>query len=210
MNVRDLDAASDYVFTIGHSNQPFEALLANLRTCEIEAVVDVRSQPVSKYTPHFNRGDLTWRLQEAGIKYVFMGDALGGRPVDTSLYDEDGFVRYDLWSATELFRDGISRLKKAAARRRLAVMCSEEDPEVCHRHLLIARVLSASGWPASRIVHIRADASCVTDESIPVQEDLFGGEVAWRSPQSVLRKLQRSTSSSGYGQPESDDSWTYG
>jgi hypothetical protein len=43
------------------------------------------------------------------------------------------------------------------------------------------------------------------DDSIAVQEDLFGGEVAWRSPQSVLRKVQQSGSSSGSAQPESDD-----
>ncbi len=96
MNADGLDPALDYIFTIGHSNQTFEALLGNLRAYEIEAVADVRSQPVSKYTPHFNRGDLTWRLQEAGIKYAFMGDTLGGRPDRREFYDEQGHVRYDL------------------------------------------------------------------------------------------------------------------
>lgn len=205
MNADGLDPALDYIFTIGHSNQTFEALLANLRAYEIDAVVDVRSQPVSKYTPHFNRGDLTWRLQEAGIKYAFMGDTLGGRPDGREFYDEQGYVRYDLWSASDAFQDGIVRLRQSAERRRSAVLCSEEDPQACHRHLLIARVLASAGWPGSRIAHIRGDSSYVTDASIAVQPDMFGGEVGWRSPQSVLHKVQRSTSSSGYGAPESDD-----
>jgi hypothetical protein len=114
-------------------------------------------------------------------------------------------VRYDLWSASERFVDGIARLKASALRRRTAILCSEEEPVSCHRHLLLARVLATNGWPSARIVHIRGDGSCMLDDSIAVQEDLFGGEVAWRSPQSVLRKVQQSGSSSGSAQPESDD-----
>jgi uncharacterized protein (DUF488 family) len=196
VNADSLDPALEYLFTIGHSNQTFEALLANLRAYEIETVADVRSQPVSKYTPHFNRGDLTWRLQEAGIKYAFMGDTLGGRPAEPSLYDEDGYVRYDLWSASDAFREGIARLRQAAERWRVAVLCSEEDPQACHRHLLIARVLAAVGWPRSRIAHIRGDGSYVTDALIAVQPNMFGGEVGWRSPQSVLHKVTAATTCS--------------
>jgi uncharacterized protein (DUF488 family) len=205
MNADDLDPAVDYIFTIGHSNTAFEALLENLRAYSIEAVADVRSQPASRYTPHFNRSELTWQLQEAGIRYAFMGDTLGGRPAGAEYYDGEGHVRYDLWSATDAFRDGIEKLKGAAVRRRVAVLCSEEDPEACHRHLLIARVLNGDGWPGTRVVHIRGDASCVLDSEIPVQQDLFGGEVGWRSPRSVLPKVRPSASSSGFAQPESDD-----
>ena len=205
MNANDLDPAIDYIFTIGHSNTPFEALLANLRAYGIEALADVRSQPVSRYTPHFNRSELTWQVQEAGIRYAFMGETLGGRPSGSEYYDDEGHVRYDIWSASEAFQGGIEQLKAAALRRRAAVLCSEEDPAACHRHLLIARVLDASGWPQSRIAHIRGDGSCITDDAIPRQHDLFSGEVGWRSPRSVLHKVQQSASSSGSGAPESDD-----
>jgi uncharacterized protein (DUF488 family) len=205
VNASDLDPATDYIFTIGHSNTPIDVLLANLRAYEIEALVDVRSQPYSKYTPHFNRPDLSSRLQEEGIRYAFMGDTLGGRPDGREFYDDEGHVRYDLWSASDAFAEGIVKLKGSATRRRTVVLCSEEDPEACHRHLLIARVLASDGWPPSRIAHIRGDGSCTLDESIAVQQDLFGGEVAWRSPQSVLHKVQRSISSSASAAPESDD-----
>lgn len=205
MDASDLDPAVDYIFTIGHSNTPIDALLANLRAYNIEALVDVRSQPYSKYTPHFNRPELTSTLQDEGIRYAFMGDTLGGRPEGREFYDEDGYVRYDIWSTSDRFCEGIDKLKGSAVRRRTAVLCSEEDPKACHRHLLIARVLAADGWPASRIAHIRGDGSFMLDESIAVQQDLFGGEVAWRSPQSVLHKVQRSVSSNASAQPESDD-----
>jgi uncharacterized protein (DUF488 family) len=196
MQPDELDPALDYIFTIGHSNTAFESLLDNLRRYGVETVVDVRSQPVSRYTPHFNRGDLSYRLQEEGIRYDFAGDALGGRPDDKSLYDAEGYVRYDLLSETPAFREGIAELIAGAPKRRTALLCSEEDPAACHRHLLIARVLAATGWPADRIVHIRGDGSCQAETSIPVQADLFGGSVGWRSPQSVLHKVRPSTSSS--------------
>jgi uncharacterized protein (DUF488 family) len=210
VNASDLDPAQDYVFTIGHSNISFEDLLENLQAYGVEALADVRSQPVSKYTPHFNRNELLWRLQEAGIRYAFMGDQLGGRPAGTEFYDEEGYVRYDLWSASETFQDGIAKLEHAAARRRVAVLCSEENPAECHRHLLIARVLEGRCWASSRIIHIRSDGSCLPDDAIPVQQDLFGGTVGWRSPQSVLHKVQRSTSSNASRELESADSWTSG
>jgi uncharacterized protein (DUF488 family) len=205
VDASDLDPAADYIFTVGHSNTALGVLLDNLRAYGVEALVDVRSQPYSKYTPHFNRPELTSTLQEEGIRYAFMGDTLGGRPEGREFYDDEGYVRYDRWSESDRFREGIAKLKGSAARRRTAVLCSEEDPEACHRHLLIARVLASDGWPASRIAHIRGDGSCTLDEAIAVQQDLFGGEVAWRSPRSVLHKVQRSASSSGSAQPESDD-----
>jgi uncharacterized protein (DUF488 family) len=192
VNARDLDPAQDYIFTIGHSNASFEALLENLRAYEIEAVVDVRSQPVSKYTPHFNRGELSSRLQEAGIKYTFMGDALGGRPADPSLYDEDGYVRYDLWSATGLFRDGIESLLAIVRGRRGALLCAEEDPARCHRHLLIARVLRADGVDGGRIRHIRRDGACRSDLELASQAELF--DDAWRSPAPLADKIGRRAS----------------
>lgn len=210
MQAHDLDPARRFIFTIGHSNLPFESLLANLAAYEIEDVVDVRSQPVSKYTPHFNRTELSWRLQEEGYRYAFCGDTLGGRPDKREFYDDEGYVRYDLWSASEAFQQGIRQLTAAAERRRLAILCSEEDPAACHRHLLIARVLAGAGVERSDIVHIRADGSCVPDASIPVQDDLFGGAVGWRSPQSVLRKVQRRASSAASSAQEYEDSWTSG
>jgi uncharacterized protein (DUF488 family) len=184
MNADDLDPGVDYVFTIGHSNVSFETLLLNLRAYSIEAVADVRSQPVSRYTPHFNRAELTRRLQEAGIRYAFMGDTLGGRPSGAEYYDDEGHVRYDLWSASEAFRGGIEAVLAERQGSRIAIMCAEEDPTACHRHLLIARVLRTVGVPGSAIVHIRRSSEFQPDDALPAQASLTG---EWRSPHPVAR-----------------------
>ncbi|MCH7579966.1 MAG: DUF488 domain-containing protein [Chloroflexi bacterium] len=205
MRSSDLETAIDYIFTLGHSNISFEQLLNQLRVYEIEAVADVRSQPYSKYSPHFNRNALNAQLEDAGITYEFMGHQLGGRPDGQHFYDEQGHVRYDKWSEDERFLDGIAILESIAKRRRWAILCSEGDARACHRHLLLARVLASHGWPKTNIIHIEPDGTCISEDSLPEQPDLFGGTVSWRSPLSVLQRVQPSTSSNDLTEPEFGD-----
>lgn len=155
------------VYTVGHSNHPPEAFLDLLRRHGIETVVDVRSAPYSRYTPHFNKRELERLLAEAGIRYVFAGDVLGGRPPDPTCYKNgavpDGhanyleLVDYAAVAARDWYRRGIERLREIGHDRRIAMMCSEEDPARCHRHHLIAQTLLADGVP---VHHIRASGEC--------------------------------------------------
>ncbi len=192
MNPSDLDPGIDYIFTIGHSNTPFEVLLENLRAYEIEALVDVRSQPASRFAPQYSRGALAATLQSAGIDYAFMGHALGGRPPDASMYDTDGHVRYDLWSASNAFNAGIDSLLTMARGARIALMCSEEDPAQCHRHLLIARVLRGRGVDPARIIHIRKTGDFCAEAAFARQGDLLAAD--WWSPMPLAHKVRRISS----------------
>src|SRR5581483_1618051 len=91
------------IYTIGHSNLTLTAFIERLSAAAIDTVVDVRSQPASRFAPQFNRGPLAEALRSAGIRYAFMGDQLGGRPDDPAYYDPDGHVRYDRWSTAPAF-----------------------------------------------------------------------------------------------------------
>ena len=108
------------------------------------AVADIRSAPVSRFSPHFNRGALAASLAERNIAYIFLGNELGGRPARPELYSE-GVADYGKMAASNEFRAGIARLTEAAARHRVAVMCAEADPLDCHRCLLVARALARDG-----------------------------------------------------------------
>ena len=168
------------VFTIGHSNHSPETFLKMLSRHDVSEVVDVRSSPQSRYTPQFNYNILTEILDEAGISYVFLGGELGGRPVDRSCYDDEGRVLYDRLADTDLFNDGIGRLVREADERRMALMCSENEPLVCHRALLIAKSLTERDVA---VEHILADGSLekhaitmgrlLDSFHIPHQGDLF-------------------------------------
>ena len=51
------------LFTIGHGNRKPEDFLALLKDFGIEYVIDVRSQPFSKFYPQYNRDDLKFLLE---------------------------------------------------------------------------------------------------------------------------------------------------
>jgi uncharacterized protein (DUF488 family) len=65
----------------------------------------------------------------------------------------------------EWFQQGITQLLEIATASQTAIMCSEEDPAKCHRHMLIARYLMAH-HPTLAIQHIRKDASVVSPISL--------------------------------------------
>lgn len=148
------------IHTIGHSDHSTVEFVDLLRRHRITLVVDVRSQPYSRWAPQFNRDTLARDLQEAGIAYRFMGDALGGRPSD-----------YQRIEQTPAYQAAIDRLLGLTQTARVAVMCSEGDHRHCHRHLLITQTLLARG---ARVLHIQPDGRTVEGAWIPQQLSLFG------------------------------------
>ena len=159
------------IYTIGHSDHTISAFVDLLYKFEITVLVDVRSQPYSRWTPQFNRDDLVYALQEAGIAYRGMGDNLGGRPSDPTLYDP-GAERpdYERMTQTPVYQTGIAQLLDLAREFQVVVMCSEGDYHHCHRHLLITQTLLEHGV---EVQHIQPDGTTVAGEIIPQQLSLF-------------------------------------
>lgn len=144
---------TEAVFTIGHSTQSVERFISLLKKHGITAVGDVRSKPYSRMNPQFNREELKGSLRDADIRYVFLGKELGARSDDKSCYC-NGQVQYDLLSRTELFKEGIKRIKEGSNEFRIALMCAEKEPLDCHRTILVARELVESG---TQVLHILYD-----------------------------------------------------
>ena len=192
------------ILTIGHSNHPIEKLLNLLQASSVEVVVDTRSQPYSKYTTHFNREALQSAIIGAGMKYVYLGRELGGRPEGSEYYDAEGHVLYANVAASPLFGEAIERVLMGSERYCVALLCAEEDPRDCHRRLLVARVLAERGV---LIRHIRGDGRLQAEEELRAELEaehperaqlaLFGpSEVdEWKSTRSVLPKRTPENSS---------------
>lgn len=192
------------LFSIGHSNHPLETFLDLLRQHGIEVLVDVRSHPYSKFASHFEAGSLRKAVVDAGMKYLFLGKELGGRPVGDEFYDAEGHVLYSRVAESPLFLEGIRRLETGVSKYRVALLCSEEDPSGCHRRLLVGRVLATRGI---LLDHIRGDGRVQTEAQLQAEEEqnrtkgqaeLFEEphqEKAWRSIQSVLPRGPQQTSS---------------
>jgi uncharacterized protein (DUF488 family) len=160
------------LYTIGHSDHSISEFVELLKRHDIALVVDVRSQPYSRWTHQFNRELLAQELREAEIEYHFLGDRLGGRPDDPSLYDP-GQERpdYDRLEGTSQYQAGLDELIALAEKTTLTVMCSEGDYRSCHRHLLITQTLLGRGH---EVIHIQPDGATVPGSLIPRQLSLFG------------------------------------
>jgi uncharacterized protein (DUF488 family) len=164
------------VYTVGYGSRTFDDLLEVLEARAIACLVDIRSAPYSRFRPEFSKAALEAALRERGIRYVFLGDHLGGRPDSPDCY-VDGRVDYDRVAEKEFYRKGIERIRRAHAQgMRLVLMCSEGKPEECHRSKLVGTTLTREGIP---LAHLDEEGVPRSQEEVIArltggQLDLFG------------------------------------
>ena len=133
------------------------------------SMLDARSHPFSRFSPQFSRKALEQAVSDAGVRYVFLVDALGGRPAQRECYDEDGKLDYDRVERLDVYQRGIDELLDEAVRLRACVLCAEEDPSRCHRRLLIARTLVQRGVA---VLHIRGSGVIEPETELGAQRQL--------------------------------------
>ena len=139
------------VFTIGYGSRTLDDFIRVLQSYHIEFVLDVRSAPYSRFKPEFSKNALETYLREHAIRYIFLGDQLGGQPKDRDCYEDDKVV-YAKVKEKAFYRAGLERVQAAFRKqRRVVLMCSEGKPEMCHRSKLIAPSLIELGVPVTHI-----------------------------------------------------------
>jgi uncharacterized protein (DUF488 family) len=129
------------IFTIGHGNRALGEFIALLRQARIERLVDVRAFPASRRNPQFARDALERALADAGVRYVWEGQPLGGRrrPAASSPHSalrNAGFRAYADHMMQEEFQAARERLIVLGRENRTALMCAERLPWQCHRYLI--------------------------------------------------------------------------
>lgn len=120
------------IFSTGHSNKSIEQFLKELKDNDIGLLVDVRSQPYSRYVPQYNRENLKASLEDEGIKYLYFGDKLGGRPPEG----------LDTFIGSARFKENVTALLEIIKDANAAIMCSEADQEQCHRRYIVEELQS--------------------------------------------------------------------
>jgi uncharacterized protein (DUF488 family) len=103
---RDTESQSVTIYSIGHSNQPMEAFLELLNKHRVQALIDVRSHPYSRFVPHFNSPELAHAARHVNIECLLMGKELGGRPDGEEFYDADNHVMYNRVAESPFFLKG--------------------------------------------------------------------------------------------------------
>ena len=170
------------LYSIGHGNKKIQDFIDEIKSFNIQYLLDIRSKPYSKWNPQFNQAQLEIELKNHGIKYVFVGDTLGGLPDDRSCYDVDGRVVYDWIKEKDFFKSGMTRLTVANNKRvNLAIMCSESKPEECHRSKLIGQELLKNKISLKHIIsthRIKSQPEVMLELNKGLHTvDLFGNEL---------------------------------
>lgn len=145
---------SKSILTVGYSTHEWQEFISLLRGAGITAIADVRSHPQARL-PQYRREQLESGLKTEGIAYVFLGNHLGARRVESECYIGDR-ADYELVAKLPAFLEGLNRLERGAAEYRIALMCAEKEPLHCHRGVLIARALVEADW---EVGHLLADGT---------------------------------------------------
>ena len=168
------------LYTIGHSTRSIDEFLSALRAHSIGALVDIRSFPVSRRLPHFNRESLEQTLSASGIQYLWLKE-LGGRR--RKIRDDSpnvalrnaSFRNYADYMLTAEFEHGISELLSLAQRSPTAYMCAERVYFRCHR-MLVSDWLVAQGH---EVLHIDAEGPPRTHKLMS-EARVVDGQVIYR------------------------------
>lgn len=172
------------IYTIGHSTRTLEELVAALRGHGVKTLVDIRSFPMSRRLPHFNRESLEQELPRCGIAYVWM-KKLGGRrkkmrddSPNTGLRN-DSFRNYADYMITPEFADGVTRLVEMAERESTAIMCAERVWFQCHR-MLVSDYLTAHGHT---VLHIDDEKHPVRLHELMTEARFVDGKLVYNAQQ---------------------------
>lgn len=167
------------LYTIGCSSYDVEYFIGRLKRNDVNVIVDVRSVPYSKHTPQYNADVLKKVLKQNQILYMDFSKEFGARREENEVYVNNR-VNFEKVMNLSIFQQGVERIKKGLeSGYSIALMCTEKDPENCHRFSLVARGIEKKANICSR--HILADGSVVSKESIEkkllenmnIVEDLF-------------------------------------
>jgi uncharacterized protein (DUF488 family) len=166
------------LYTIGHSTRTADELIDALKAHSIETLLDIRSFPMSRRLPHFNREALEKSLAENDIRYAWMKE-LGGRrkkilaESPNIALRNDSFRNYADYMLSPEFQKAVAELIALAETSRTAYMCAERVYFRCHRMLvsdwLVAHghtVLHIDGTGPTKPHKLMAEARLIDDQVI--------------------------------------------
>jgi uncharacterized protein (DUF488 family) len=122
------------LYTFGHSNRPINVFISKLKENKVDVLVDVRTNPFSRWFPQYNKLALEHSLETQSIQYLYRGQNLGGKGQNTG-YDEA--------------IDELTNLAKGG--KKVCVVCSEADYHKCHRYTTLTPSFENRGLSVTHI-----------------------------------------------------------
>jgi len=125
------------VCSVGYQGFDLVGFTACMEGALVDLVVDVRLHPVSRQ-PGFSKRQLAEALAAAGIGYVHeptLGNPPDNRP---GMRRADAAARERMQAIVDQQgHEALLRLLDLARDQRVAVLCVERDPALCHRTIVI-------------------------------------------------------------------------
>lgn len=142
------------LFTMGFTQKSAEEFFTTLTRAGVRRLIDVRLNNVSQLAGFTKKGDLAYFLREIGdIDYEHWLDLAPTQPMLDALKKHKG-----AWSAYEaqflalMAERRIDERLTPALLDRACLLCSETQPDHCHRRL-VAEYLTAR-WGNVEVVHL--------------------------------------------------------
>lgn len=136
LSTKGKDFHFDFV-TLGYSQKTMEDLCNSLEEAGVTLLIDVRKNPRSMYRSEFNKGVLAEELKKRDIDYEHMPELGIPREMRDRAYKGEIAPPelFELYSKQILTEEKLERLESTSkGHRTFAIMCTEVDPTMCHRH----------------------------------------------------------------------------
>lgn len=152
------------LYTIGYSGFSIKDFVDVLKQMQIKIVIDVRSNPVSKYYTDYNKDVLEKKLTTNHIHYRSYSSEFGARQEQSCYFSEKGYLDFSKYVLSTQFKTGLDKIMTGLdAGYSFALMCAEKKPSMCHRTIMVARQFFNNGID---VVHILPDNSLLTQAEI--------------------------------------------
>ena len=142
------------IYTLGHSNYPFDKFIEILKKYNINCVVDIRAIPYSKYNTQYNKEFFQINLKKLGYTYIYMADEFGVKRKTRESYNEEGYANFEKVILEDDFKKGIKRLKIGCNKGyKIVLLGAMQEPIRCPRAILIGKELVKEGFNVKHIMH---------------------------------------------------------
>ncbi len=128
------------VYTIGYSTFLIQDFIYVIKKFNIHCIIDVRSNPLSKYFTDYNQHTLAITLKNNNILYRHYAKEFGARQSNSIFLTSEGFVDFNKFILSEQFLSGIKKVKAGLELGyNFCILCAEADPLTCHRSIMVSR-----------------------------------------------------------------------
>jgi uncharacterized protein (DUF488 family) len=144
------------LYTIGFTHKTAEQFFGLLRAHRVERLLDIRINPRGQLAGFAKKEDLPYLLRElaGGCEYSHLVALAPTREMMKAYRADHDWQRYAARFEQLMHERGVPAIlsRPEFERQRCCLLCSEAEPDQCHRRLVAERL--AAHWPGFEVVHL--------------------------------------------------------